>query len=129
MRIFLAAALALAPVPTLAQTAPDVVTPVLAEAGPGTRWGVVVADAEGREIVALNPEARFMPASNTKLYTTAAALWAEARGEGRLTEARNCPARGSDGFCRRATECRPRPLVATASPVPSAWGEYAQVRA
>ena len=82
MRYLLGAALALAPVPTLAQTDRDVAAPILAEAGPGTRWGVVVADPEGREIVAINPEGRFMPASNTKLYTTAAALWAEARGEG-----------------------------------------------
>ena len=82
MRIFLAAALALTPVPALAQSAADAVTPILAEVGPGTRWGMVVADAEGREIVAINPEARFMPASNTKLYTTAAALWAEAQGKG-----------------------------------------------
>lgn len=82
MRILLAAALAFSPIPALAQAVPDVVTPILAEAGPGTRWGMVAADAEGREIVAINPEGRFMPASNTKLYTTAAALWAEARGEG-----------------------------------------------
>ena len=87
MRFLLAAALALAPLSAFAQTAPDVVIPILAEAGPGTRWGVVVADPEGREIVAINPEERFMPASNTKLFTTAAALWAEARGEGpRLEE-------------------------------------------
>ena len=82
MRSLLAAALALAPLPAAAQSAPDAMAAILAEAGPGTRWGVVVADAEGREIVAINPEGRFMPASNTKLYTTAAALWAEARGEG-----------------------------------------------
>ena len=82
MHFLIAAALALAPAPTLAQASADPVTPVLAEAGPGTRWGVVVADEGGREIVAINPEGRFMPASNTKLYTTAAALWAEARGEG-----------------------------------------------
>ena len=82
MRFLLAAALALAPIPAVAQATPDVVTPILAEAGPGTRWGMVVADGEGREILAINPEGRFMPASNTKLYTTAAALWAEARGEG-----------------------------------------------
>ena len=60
---------------------------ILAEAGPGTRWGLVAADAEGREIVAINPEGRFVPASNTKLFTTAAALWAEASGRGpRLAE-------------------------------------------
>jgi D-alanyl-D-alanine carboxypeptidase/D-alanyl-D-alanine-endopeptidase (penicillin-binding protein 4) len=46
----------------------------LAEAGPGTRFGLVVADPEGRELVAIAPEGRFMPASNTKILTTAAAF-------------------------------------------------------
>jgi len=54
---------------------------ILAEAGAGTRWGLVVADQEGREILALNPDNRFIPASNTKVFTTAAAMWARARGE------------------------------------------------
>jgi len=45
----------------------------LASAGPGTRIGLVVADEEGREIVAIRPDDRFVPASNTKMYTTAAA--------------------------------------------------------
>jgi serine-type D-Ala-D-Ala carboxypeptidase/endopeptidase (penicillin-binding protein 4) len=41
----------------------------------GARWGMVVIDAEtGREIVAIRPDERFMPASNTKLFTVAAAL-------------------------------------------------------
>lgn len=88
MRFVFAAALALAPCPAFAQAAVqpvapaavDAMTPILAEAGPGTRWGVVVADAEGREVVAINPDGRFMPASNTKLFTTAAALWAQAKG-------------------------------------------------
>lgn len=98
MRFLLAAALALSPIPALAQAIPDVVTPILADAGPGARWGVVVTDAEGREIVAINPEGRFMPASNTKLYTTAAALWAEARGEGARLEESGATVRleGSD---------------------------------
>lgn len=90
MRLVFAAALALAPSPALAQapapaplpTAAEVMAPILAEAGPGTRWGVVVADAEGREVVAIDPERRFMPASNTKIFTTAAALWAQAQGAG-----------------------------------------------
>ena len=51
------------------------VSTVLAEAGPGTRWGVVVADADGKEIVSIDPDGRYVPASNTKLYTTAAAFW------------------------------------------------------
>lgn len=74
--------LALAPLPALAQTPTEVMAPILAEAGPGTRWGVVVADSDGREIVAIDPDGRFMPASNTKIFTTAAALWGNARGEG-----------------------------------------------
>lgn len=41
----------------------------------GTRWGMVVIDAKtGREVVAIRPDERFMPASNTKLFTVAAAL-------------------------------------------------------
>jgi D-alanyl-D-alanine carboxypeptidase/D-alanyl-D-alanine-endopeptidase (penicillin-binding protein 4) len=46
----------------------------LAEAGPGTRFGLVVAGEDGREIVAIAPEGRFIPASNTKMFTTAAAF-------------------------------------------------------
>ncbi|HEX8514246.1 MAG TPA: D-alanyl-D-alanine carboxypeptidase/D-alanyl-D-alanine-endopeptidase [Allosphingosinicella sp.] len=46
----------------------------LKEAGPGTRFGFVVATEDGREIVAIAPESRFIPASNTKMFTTAAAF-------------------------------------------------------
>jgi D-alanyl-D-alanine carboxypeptidase/D-alanyl-D-alanine-endopeptidase (penicillin-binding protein 4) len=45
----------------------------LATAPAGTRFGLVVTDEAGREIVAINPDQRFMPASNTKIVTTAAA--------------------------------------------------------
>ncbi|MHA6720303.1 D-alanyl-D-alanine carboxypeptidase/D-alanyl-D-alanine endopeptidase [Sphingomonas sp. RS6] len=45
----------------------------LAEAGPGLRFGLVVVDEQGREIAAINPDQRFIPASNTKMFTTAAA--------------------------------------------------------
>nr|WP_294811489.1 D-alanyl-D-alanine carboxypeptidase/D-alanyl-D-alanine-endopeptidase [uncultured Sphingomonas sp.] len=45
----------------------------LGEAATGTRFGLVVTDADGKEIVAVNPDGRFMPASNTKMFTTAAA--------------------------------------------------------
>ncbi|WP_310533494.1 D-alanyl-D-alanine carboxypeptidase/D-alanyl-D-alanine-endopeptidase [Novosphingobium sp.] len=48
---------------------------VLATIGPGTRWGMVVVDDQGREVVSIDPEGRYMPASNTKLFTTAAAFW------------------------------------------------------
>jgi serine-type D-Ala-D-Ala carboxypeptidase/endopeptidase (penicillin-binding protein 4) len=41
----------------------------------GVRWGLVVLDATtGREIVSVRPDERFTPASNTKLFTVAAAL-------------------------------------------------------
>jgi serine-type D-Ala-D-Ala carboxypeptidase/endopeptidase (penicillin-binding protein 4) len=38
----------------------------------GVRWGLLVTDMQGNEIVARNPDQRFLPASNTKLFTTAA---------------------------------------------------------
>jgi D-alanyl-D-alanine carboxypeptidase/D-alanyl-D-alanine-endopeptidase (penicillin-binding protein 4) len=47
----------------------------LARAATGTRFGLVVADDQGHEIVAINPDQRFIPASVTKVVTTAAA-WA-----------------------------------------------------
>src|SRR6478672_10686579 len=46
----------------------------LGEAGLGVRFGLVVADDAGHELVAIAPDGRFMPASNTKLFTTAAAF-------------------------------------------------------
>jgi D-alanyl-D-alanine carboxypeptidase/D-alanyl-D-alanine-endopeptidase (penicillin-binding protein 4) len=44
----------------------------LREAGPGTRFGLVVATEGGRELIAIAPDERFIPASNTKMFTTAA---------------------------------------------------------
>ena len=38
----------------------------------GTRWGLVVMTMDGRELVSINPDARFLPASNTKIFTVAA---------------------------------------------------------
>ena len=78
MRLHLIAATALLAAPVHAFAADGLqqqVVQVLAEAGPGIRWGVMVADSDGSEIVALDPEGRYVPASNTKLFTTAAALW------------------------------------------------------
>lgn len=45
----------------------------LAAAPQGTRFGLLVVDDHGRVVVAVNPDQRFIPASNTKLFTTAAA--------------------------------------------------------
>ncbi|MBS0480451.1 MAG: D-alanyl-D-alanine carboxypeptidase/D-alanyl-D-alanine-endopeptidase [Proteobacteria bacterium] len=47
----------------------------LAQAAAGTRFGLLVVDDQGREVIAINPDQRFIPASNTKMFTTAAA-WA-----------------------------------------------------
>ncbi len=51
----------------------DQVEAELAQAPTGTRFGLVVTDESGRELIAINPDGRFIPASNTKLLTTAAA--------------------------------------------------------
>lgn len=46
----------------------------LAEAGPGPRFGMVVATEDGRELIAIAPDQRFIPASNTKMFSTAVAF-------------------------------------------------------
>lgn len=56
--------------PTLQQR----VESTLAQVGPGTHFGLVVATLNGEELVAISPDARFIPASNTKIFTTAAAF-------------------------------------------------------
>ena len=60
-----------------AATAPSVlqqsVEAELAKAPAGTRFGLLVVDETGQVIVSVNPDQRFIPASNTKLFTTAAA--------------------------------------------------------
>lgn len=90
------------------------VAAILRQAGPGTRFGLVVLDDAGREIVAIAPDDRFVPASNTKIFTTAAAFDAlgdvtvpdaaagaavrlegedvvlEGHGDARLSSAANC---------------------------------------
>ena len=50
-----------------------------------------MTDSDGREMVAVDPDGRFIPASNTKVFTTAAAMWSIAQG--RLPEAGNGGAR------------------------------------
>jgi D-alanyl-D-alanine carboxypeptidase/D-alanyl-D-alanine-endopeptidase (penicillin-binding protein 4) len=77
MKRTLAAALFLLAVPAQAQDSlQQRVAAVLAQAGQGPRFGLVVAGDDGREIVAIDPDGRFIPASNTKMFTTAAAFWA-----------------------------------------------------
>ena len=60
--------------PTLAQSLQQRVETVLATSGPGTRYGMVVVGEDGRELVAIAPTDRFIPASNTKMFPTAAAF-------------------------------------------------------
>ncbi|RDE07066.1 D-alanyl-D-alanine carboxypeptidase/D-alanyl-D-alanine-endopeptidase [Sphingomonas aracearum] len=73
MRLLVLAA-ALLSAPVLAQaTAQGDVAAILAAAGPGTRFGLMVVDDGGRTIAEVNPDERFIPASNTKMFTTAAA--------------------------------------------------------
>ncbi|MFM6949480.1 MAG: D-alanyl-D-alanine carboxypeptidase/D-alanyl-D-alanine-endopeptidase [Novosphingobium sp.] len=75
MRSFVLAATLALSVPALAQTAVSASpSAILATAPAGTRFGVLVVDGQGREVLAIRPDDRFIPASNTKLFTTAAAM-------------------------------------------------------
>ncbi|MGZ8997659.1 MAG: D-alanyl-D-alanine carboxypeptidase/D-alanyl-D-alanine endopeptidase [Allosphingosinicella sp.] len=74
-RSIVVALIILAAAPALAQQSlQQSVSQQLAGAEPGTRFGLVVLDENGRELVAINANDRFIPASNTKLFTTAAAF-------------------------------------------------------
>jgi D-alanyl-D-alanine carboxypeptidase/D-alanyl-D-alanine-endopeptidase (penicillin-binding protein 4) len=61
---------------------------ILAAAPSGVRFGLVVERPDGTRLVSISPTARFIPASNTKIYTTLAAfadivrLQAAAQGTG-----------------------------------------------
>lgn len=57
-----------------APAVPPAVSEALAGAATGTRIGLLVVDESGREVVAIRPDDRFVPASNTKLFTTASAF-------------------------------------------------------
>jgi serine-type D-Ala-D-Ala carboxypeptidase/endopeptidase (penicillin-binding protein 4) len=107
---------------------PPAVAEALAKAPQGTRIGLVVVDADGREIVALRPDERFVPASNTKLFTTAAAFatldtvapdeagGATVRLEGRGTPAVILAGHG-DARLSSAADCRVDCLAALAGAV------------
>lgn len=72
----LVAVLVAAPLPAQPATNPlsARVEATLKSAGVGTRFGLVVATEDGREIVALDPDGRYVPASVTKMFTAAAAF-------------------------------------------------------
>ena len=76
IRAALAALLVISAIPAPAQEGAlqQRVEEALRQAGPGTRFGMVVTALDGREIVAIAPDERFSPASNTKLFSTAAAF-------------------------------------------------------
>jgi D-alanyl-D-alanine carboxypeptidase/D-alanyl-D-alanine-endopeptidase (penicillin-binding protein 4) len=58
-------------VPPFAQT---VEVALRQQVGPGTRVGLVVATLDGKELVAIDPDGRYVPASATKLFTGATAF-------------------------------------------------------
>ena len=62
------------PVQARSSTLQQRVEAKLREAGPGVRFGLVVATEAGRELILIAPDDRFIPASNTKMFTTAAAF-------------------------------------------------------
>ncbi|HEX8309314.1 MAG TPA: D-alanyl-D-alanine carboxypeptidase/D-alanyl-D-alanine-endopeptidase, partial [Allosphingosinicella sp.] len=74
IRLAIAIGIAISATPAAAQDLQKRVEARLADAGPGIRFGLVVATEDGREIVAIAPDSRFIPASNTKMFTTAAAF-------------------------------------------------------
>ncbi|MFN3516214.1 MAG: D-alanyl-D-alanine carboxypeptidase/D-alanyl-D-alanine-endopeptidase [Novosphingobium sp.] len=55
------------------QTLQQEVEARLATAPQGTRFGLLVVDEQGQVVVSVNADQRFIPASNTKMFTTAAA--------------------------------------------------------
>lgn len=59
--------------PSSPPTTQEEVEAILAAAPQGTRFGLLVVDEAGREVISVNPDQRFIPASVTKLFTTAAA--------------------------------------------------------
>jgi D-alanyl-D-alanine carboxypeptidase/D-alanyl-D-alanine-endopeptidase (penicillin-binding protein 4) len=47
---------------------------ILKAAGQGPRFGLVVADHTGKELIAIDADGRYIPASNTKMFSTTAAF-------------------------------------------------------
>ncbi len=69
----LALALSLSLSPAYAQSAPLTATveKTLADGPVGARFGLLVTTLDGEVLVAIAPDQRFIPASNTKMFTTA----------------------------------------------------------
>jgi len=58
-----------------AASLPENIEKLLAAAGRGAFWGIQIVDlGSGKTLYELNPDRFFVPASNTKLFTTALAL-------------------------------------------------------
>ncbi len=76
MRLTLIALSLAAASPVVAQesTLQQRVEASLAAAPLGTRFGLLVTTEDGKELVAVNPDNRFIPASNTKMLSTAVAF-------------------------------------------------------
>jgi D-alanyl-D-alanine carboxypeptidase/D-alanyl-D-alanine-endopeptidase (penicillin-binding protein 4) len=53
---------------------PAKVGTLLAGGPAGTRYGLLVTDTDGKQILAIAPDDRFIPASNTKMFTTSTAF-------------------------------------------------------
>ncbi|MEC7930669.1 MAG: D-alanyl-D-alanine carboxypeptidase, partial [Pseudomonadota bacterium] len=122
MRMFLplptlAVALALPFSGVAAQTAPppplSAIAHQLEQAPSGARYGLLVATLDGAPVLAIAPDERFIPASNTKMFTTATAYadlaaldWA-AQGTGVRIEGRDVILEGrGDARLSSAADCR-----------------------
>ncbi len=122
MRMFLplptlAVALALPLSGVAAQTAPppplSAIAHQLEQAPSGARYGLLVATLDGAPVFAIAPDERFIPASNTKMFTTAtayadlAALDRAAQGTGVRIEGRDVILEGrGDARLSSAEDCR-----------------------
>lgn len=70
-------ALALPAGTAVAQPAPPLLSAVeaiLAQGPAGTRYGLMITTLEGEPLLAISPDSRFIPASNTKMFITATAF-------------------------------------------------------
>ncbi|HTG39625.1 D-alanyl-D-alanine carboxypeptidase/D-alanyl-D-alanine endopeptidase [Sphingomonas sp.] len=71
--VLLALSLPLPPAFAMQVSSTPMVERVLDAGPPGTRYGLLVTTLEGEPVVSIAPDERFIPASNTKMFTTATA--------------------------------------------------------